>query len=192
MQRNGHDRLFSSTEALRILSHAESIILSSTEFVGEDIIHDFYIEWTELACEIEDAYQIREHNNRLLELGHAKQSKLLIGTAFVGLSVACLVENRFEEGLAYTNQAIPYLETTDNAYEIMNSHTNRGVYLYMLGRIYEAIESFEFALTFAEGDPDPKLKRSLANAHYQLSSIPNLSRMARTGIKKCQNLVGIC
>ena len=51
----------------------------------------------------------------------------------------------------------------------MNSYTERGVYLYMLGRLNEAVESLEFALTFDESEDDPKMKRSLANAHYHLA-----------------------
>jgi len=150
------------------------------------LVHDFYIELTELAYEIQDATMIREQNSRLLELGQTKHSKLLIGTALDGLSIACMVENQFEEGLAYTNQAISYLNHSSNAYEIMNSHTNRGVYLYMLGRLNEAIESFELALTLGSSDDDPAIQRGMANAHYQLALSQTFAGWPELGLKNAK------
>ena len=179
-------QLFSSSEALRILSHAENIVLTSSDSINDELIHDFYVEWTELSYEIEDSEQIRKHNNRLYEIGQAKKSKLLIGTALVGNSVACLVENEFEDGLAYTNQAIPYLKTTDNAFEIMSSHTNRGVYLYMLGRLNEAIESFELALSLGNADEDTSILRGMANAHYHLGLSQTLAGWPELGLKNAK------
>ncbi|GAG60358.1 unnamed protein product [marine sediment metagenome] len=178
--------LFSSSEALRILSHAENIVLTSSDSISDKLIHDFYIEWTELSYEIGDSEQIRKHNNSLYEIGQAKNSKLLIGTALVGNSVACLVENEFEDGLAYTNQAIPYLKTTDNAFELMSSHTNRGVYLYMLGRLNEAIESFELALSLGNADGDPSIQRGMANAHYHLGLSQTLAGWPELGLKNAK------
>jgi len=178
--------LFSSSEAMQILSRAEGKILNSDEIISDDLVHDYYIELTELAYEIQDAKTIRQQNNRLLELGQAKQSKLLIGTALDGLSIACMVENQFEEGLAYTNQAISYLNQSNNTYEIMNSHTNRGLYLYMLGRLDEAIESFEFALTLGSSDENPAIKRGMANAYYHLALSQTLAGWPELGLKNAK------
>ena len=174
--------LYSSSEALQILSRAESLILKTNEIIDDESIHDFYSEWTELAYEMLDAQLIRDHNNRLLELGQSKQSKLLIGTALNGLSDACMVENQFEEGLASTNQAIFYLKQTKNAYEIMNNHTNRGVFLYMLGRLDEAIQSFEIALSLGNSDNNPAVQRGMANAHYQLALCQTLAGWPESGL----------
>jgi len=179
-------QLFSSREALRILEHAEKIILNSNEPISEDLIHDLYIEWNELGNENQDAELIRKHNKRLLSFGQARQSRLLIGTAYNGLSIACLVNNQFEEGLAYSNQAIRYLASTNHAYEVMNSHTNRGVYLYMLGRLNEAIESFELALEMGGSEDNPSIQRGLANAHYQHALCQTLAGWPELGLKSAK------
>lgn len=179
-------QLYSSKEAMQILSHAENLIHISKEVTSDDLICDFYNEWTELAYEIEDANMIREHNNDLFNLGQSKNSKLLIGTALDGLSIACMVENQFDEGLAYTNQALTYLKQTGNANVIMNSHTNRGVYLYMLGRLNEAIQSFETALTLGNSDDDPAIQRGMANAHYQLALSQTLAGWPEIGLKNAK------
>lgn len=176
-------QLFSSSEALRILSHAENIILESPELIGDELVHDLYIESTELAQETSNAELIREHNNRLLDLGQMRNNKYLMGTALVGLSTACFVDNNFEDGLAYTNQAISYLEGTDKAYEIINSHTNRGLFLYMLGRLNEAIESLEYVLELDFDDSDPSIRRGLANAHYHLGLSQTLAGWPELGLK---------
>lgn len=184
-------QLFSSSEALRIFSHAEDILQTNSEIIGEELIHDFYSEWTELAYEIEDADQIREHNDRLMKIGQINQSKLLIGTALVGKSIACLVDNQFEEGLNYSNQAIPYLKDSNHTYEHMNSYTTRGIFLYMLGRLHDAIDSLEFALSLGNSSRDPKIQRGIANAYYQLALSQTLGGWPELGLRNARNSLEI-
>ena len=184
-------QLFSSSEAFRIFFHAEKLVQGNFEIIRDDLIHDFFSEWTELAYEIEDAAEIREHNNRLLDIGQIKQSKLLIGTALVGQSIACLVNNQFEEGLNYSIQAIPYLKDSDHTYEHMNSYTTRGIFQYMLGRLQDAIDSFEFALSLGNSSRDPKTQRGTANAYYQLALSQTLGGWPELGLMNARNSLEI-
>jgi tetratricopeptide (TPR) repeat protein len=87
------------------------------------------------------------------------------------MSDACMVSNQYEEGLAYTNQAIPYLEQSGDLYELMNAYNHRGVFLYMLNRVEESIDSFQDALSLGADSHDPHVWRARANAHYQIAVV---------------------
>lgn len=179
-------QLYSPIEAGQILSHAERLIIDSNQRISDELLHDFYSEWTEMAYEMQDANLIRKNNESLLKLGRERRSKLLIGTALDGFSDASLAENRFEEGLAYTSQAITYLAQTKNTYEKMNVQIHRGVFLYMLGRINAAIKSFESALSLSEDNNDPQILNATANAHYQLALCQTLSGWPEIGYKNAK------
>jgi DNA-binding SARP family transcriptional activator len=176
-------QLYSTAEAHQIFSHAEQLIPHSNANLADELIHGLYVEWTEMAFELQNGGSIRDQNNNLLKIGRKRNSPLLIGTALDGLSNSCMVENKFEEGLVFTNQALNYLNQTDNTFEKMNNHIHRGVFLYMLGRFNEAIQSFEMALTLCDQDGDPQIQRATANAHYQLALTKTLSGWPESGLK---------
>lgn len=178
-------QLFSAGEARQIFSHAEQLIIDSNEVISDELIHDFYSEWTEMTYEMQNAQLIRERNANLLEIGRRRKSELLIGSALDGLSDASLIENKFEDGLAYTAQAITHLNQTNNTYEKMDAHVHRGVFLYMLGRVNEAIETFELALTFSEDDT-PKILRARANAYYHLALCQTLAGWPELGYQNAK------
>ena len=178
--------VYSSQEAIQILSYGEKLILHSNEYISNELIHDLYTDWTELVFEFQDADQIRDINNRLLELGKSRNSQLLIGTALDGLSLAYFVENQFESGLIYTDQAISYLKLTSHKFEIMNSYTNHGIYLYMLGRMDEAIKSFELALSFGDHGNNPSIQRGLAKTHYHLAISQTLAGWPEPGLRNAR------
>jgi tetratricopeptide (TPR) repeat protein len=176
-------QLYSTVEANQIFSHAENLITNSNEIISDELIHDFYSEWTEMAYEMQDANLIREHNSNLLKIGRERKSQLLVGTALDGFSDASLAENQFEEGLAYTTRAKSYLEQTNNISEKMDVQIHRGVFLYMLGRINEAIKSFELVLTIGDKNDDPRILSATANAHYQLALCQTLAGWPELGHK---------
>ena len=182
MQAARHARqLYSIADAAQALVNAEQLIPQSPELSDEQI-YSLYTEWTEMAYEINDGATIWRINPDLLKLGWQRSSSLLIGTALDGLSDACMVGNRFEDGLAYTNQAIPYLERSSNLFEHMEVYNHRGVFLYMLNRIEEAIESFQDALAVGAESTEPKVLHARANAHYQISVARTLSGFPETGL----------
>ncbi len=176
-------QLYSTDEARQIFSHAEQLIPYSNANLADELIHDLYAEWTEMAFELQNVDSIQDQNNNLLKIGRERNSPLLIGTALDGLSDSCMAENKFEEGLAFTNQALTYLNLTDNTFEKMDTHIHRGVFLYMLGRLNEAIQSFEMALTLCDEGGDTQIQRATANAHYQLALTQTLSGWPETGLK---------
>ncbi|MES0359312.1 MAG: hypothetical protein ABUK20_00230, partial [Anaerolineales bacterium] len=176
-------QLYSTAEAHQIFSHAEQLIPHSNATLADELIHDLYSEWTEMAFELQNVGSIRDQNNNLLKIGRNRNSPLLIGSALDGLSDSCMADNKFEEGLAFTNEALTYLNHTDNSFEKMENNIHRGVFLYMLGRFDEAIQSFELALKLSNQDSDSQIQRAAANAHYQLALTKTLSGWPESGLK---------
>lgn len=179
-------RLYTPVEANQIFTHAEDLILQDDDSLKDEIIHDLYADWTELTFELGDADGIRRQNMNLLNLGKKRNSLLLIGSALDGLSDACMVENRFEEGLEFTNKAINYLNHTEHVYEMMDTQIHRGAFLYMLGNINEAIQSFQLALSHFDQGQDQQVERAKANAHYQLGLSLTLSGWPKKGLNHAQ------
>ena len=99
-------QLYSTAEAHQLFSHAEQLIPQSNANLADELIHDLYAEWTEMAFELQNVGSIRDQNNNLLKIGRDRNSPLLIGSALDGLSDSCMAENKFEEGLALTNEAL--------------------------------------------------------------------------------------
>jgi tetratricopeptide (TPR) repeat protein len=161
-------QLYSSAEALQAFSAASKLIQFAPSLTEEEI-HSLYDDWTELAYVIEDADTIKRINDELFQLGKRYESHLLIGAALDGQSDACMVANEFERGLDLVNQAIAHLEQTDNLYEQMQAYNNRGVFLYMLNQVEEAIYSFQDALALGVGSSDNQVIRARANAHFQIA-----------------------
>lgn len=178
-------QLFSTVEAQQIFIHAEKLILNSDENISDELIHDFYSEWTEMTYELQNSQLIRERNEKMLKIGRRRQSQLLIGSALDGFSDACLIENQFDQGLAYTAQAIIHLNQTNNVYKKMDAHVHRGVFLYMLGRVNEAIETFQGALAIGEDD-HPQILRARANAHYHLALCQTLAGWPELGSRNAK------
>lgn len=160
--------LLSSGDAAWIFNRASRLIAQAPQ-LSDQQIHNLYYEWTEMAFEAEDVETIRQINTDLLRLGQERDSPLLIGAALDGMSDACMAANQFEAGLGYTTQAITYLEKTDNLFHILQAYNHRGVFLYMLNRVEDSIQSFQDVLSLSIDSKDPQFIRARANAHYQVA-----------------------
>jgi len=169
-------RLLSMDDAARLFGRAGSLISHARQLTDRQI-HELYSEWTEMAYEAEDAETIHRINGELLHLGQERNSPLLIGTSLDGMGDACLVTNQFEEGLDFTNQAIDYLENAGNAFQLLQAYNHRGVFLYMLNRLDEAIQSFQDVLALSLDSKDSQHIQARANAHYQIAVTRMLTGM---------------
>ncbi|MGW8143519.1 MAG: AAA family ATPase, partial [Anaerolineales bacterium] len=178
-------QLYSIEEAMQIFSHAENLIANSKELISDGLIHDFYSEWTEMTYEMQNAQLIHDRNENLLAIGRERRSQLLIGTALDGLSDASLVENQFEQGLAFTTQAISHLDQTKYLSERMDAHIHQGVFLYMLGKVNEAIDTFKLALSLGEEETQQNIK-SRANAYYHLALCQTLAGWPELGYRNAR------
>jgi tetratricopeptide (TPR) repeat protein len=163
-------QLASDADARWIFNRAEKLIAHSAKLAEEQIFILFQ-EWTEMAYETEDVVTIQRINTDLLHLGRKRNSPLLIGAALDGLSNACMASDQFEDGLAYTEQALKTLETSPHRYLRMQAYNHRGVFFYMLNRLDESIQSLQDALSLGIGVLDSQEMQAHANAHYQLSFV---------------------
>ncbi len=177
-------RISAHQEAVNAYASAERL-LSQLPNLPDEAVYTLYSEWTEIAYHTEDAPTIKRLNQNMLQLGQSRGSSLLIGTAFNHLSGHCLAINQFEEGLELVEQAIPYLERSGKPHETMEAYNNRGVFLYFLSRVEEALESFQDALAVGADQmyADSRLLNARGDAHYQISFTTTLSGWPETGLR---------
>jgi DNA-binding SARP family transcriptional activator len=168
-------RLLSPESALQAFQKAEALIELLESQLTEQRIYQLYAEWSEMAFELDDPAMLQQLNERLLKFGRQRQSNLLIGAALDGLGDACMVRDRFEDGLAYSEQAIPYLVKSSDLFEMVQAHLHRGTFLYMTSRIKEAGEALRTALQLASAATSPQTLRARANAHYQMAVLETFS-----------------
>lgn len=173
--------LYSSKDAFQLFEEAEGLISRAEPYLSDEEILLLYIDWTELAFDLDNSEEIQRHNSRLLELGRERQSPLLIGAAMDGLSDACFSADRFEEGLNYANLAIAYLEKSDYLPKLMTAYIHRGVFLYMLGRVKESLEPFQQALVLGEKKEERRIVHARANAYYQIAFVSALTGKPEDG-----------
>ena len=178
--------LFSIRDSSRSFENAENLIDLIEPKLSSDAIYNLYANWSEMAYETHNTAQVQRLGENLLALGEKWNSPLFIGVAQDILSDACMMMNKFETGLELASQAILYLEQTDNIFEHMEAHIHRGVFLYMLNRLDEAIEDFEDALALSSQNDSQEVIRARSNAHYQISLLRTLSGRPERGLEHAQ------
>jgi DNA-binding SARP family transcriptional activator len=178
-------QLYSSVDATQAFSRAEQLIQFLPDLSDEKINY-LYSEWNQMAYMNEEPDMIRRINYEMLRIGRERDSKYLIGCALDGLSDACMAENRLEEGLSYTNQAIAYLEQSSDLNKHMEAYNHRGVFLYMLNQVEESIASFQDALALGATAQDANVLTARANAHYQIAFTRTLNGWPQIGLNHAQ------
>jgi DNA-binding SARP family transcriptional activator len=173
--------LFAVADANRLYSQAEALIQEVGEILSDDEIYGLYAPWSELAYETHNTLQVRKLGKDLKSLGLKRKSPLLIGTALDTLSDACMTENKFKEGLDFATRALPYLEKSKNTFVYMEANIHRGVFLYMLNQLDDAILAFQDALALATETATPEMIRARSNAHYQISLLRTMAGWPEQG-----------
>lgn len=177
-------RVSAHQEAVHAYASAERL-LSHLPNLPDEAIYSLYTEWTEIAYHTEDAATIKRLNQNMLQLGQNRGSSMLIGTALNHLSSHYMAINQFEEGLEVVEKAIPYLERGGKPHETMEAYNNRGVFLYFLSRLEEAIESFQDALAVGADlmYADSRLLNARGDAHFQISIASTLGGWPEAGLR---------
>jgi DNA-binding SARP family transcriptional activator len=182
-------RLFSVREATDAFSKAERIITREPGLTDEQL-HHLYKNWSEMAFENDDPETLIRINETLLSLGQERNSDLLVGVAYDGLSDAYFASNQFEEGLSLVLAAIPYLENAGNLFEILSSQMHQGTLLYMAGKLSEAREILYNTLEQLPNELDPNFKKLNAYLHYQIGTLEALRGYPFRSIEFLQRAIG--
>lgn len=174
--------LFSIQEATDAFSNAERIIPREPG-VSEEKLYQLYASWTDMAFENDNQETLFRINETLLSLGQDRNSDLLIGTAYDGLSDACFASNQFEKGLEFTLNAIPHLQRADNLYELLNAQMHQGVFLYMLGKFSEAQKILYDVLEKIPAERDEKFINLKSYLHFQIGTVEALTGYPVKGLE---------
>ncbi len=174
--------LFAKEDTSLNFARAEQLLQHIEPELTDDEIYHFYLDWNDLAYNINETELLKKIGNELIKLGENRNSHLLIGTGLDALSDACMTANDFKRGLEYVSQAIPHLELSDEKFEQIEAYNHHGTFLYMLNRLEEALLSFQDALALSTGEnSDSNIYKARSNAHYQIALLQTLFGNPKSG-----------
>ena len=174
--------LFSIQEATDAFANAEHIIPREPGLTEEQL-YQLYASWADMAFENDNQKTLFRINETLLSLGQERNSDLLIGTAYDGLSDACFASNQFKKGLEFSLDAIPHLQRADNLYEFLNAQMHYGVFLYMLGKFSEARKTLYNVLEQMPVERDTQFMNLNSYLHYQIGTVEVLTGYPDKGLE---------
>jgi tetratricopeptide (TPR) repeat protein len=175
-------RLASTHESIESYKHAEHLIPRTTGLSNTQL-YELFRNWNQVAFEIDDAVLLEDINQGLSTLGHDRNSDLLIGLALEGLSDAAMARNRFAEALKYVQEAYPYIEHSENIYELIQAQMRHGTYLYLLGKLGEAQSWLQKVMDLTENTDDPLLIGLRAVNHYHTGLTETIRGYTHRGIE---------
>lgn len=159
-------QLYSQPEATTAFKRAEHILQTLDVSLGDERVYQLYAEWAQVAYEMNDRTTFEKIQQVMLRLGEQRQSPLMMGSAFSGMGFLSLLHGQFEEGLAYIERALPYLDTAGHPAQKMEAYNRKAALLTRLNRIREAQETYQLSLDIASDIPDLQVKISASNAQY--------------------------
>ena len=162
-------QLFSIDDTVVAYKRAEALIPQVS--LSNEKIYDLYANWGMMLLDNDNPDALENVMQRFLEIANQRGSELLIGAALDGMSGVCMARNQFEKGLAYTEDALPYLNISEHVPAQMNALNHRGVFLYMLNRFTASRENFQRSIELGEGEEDSTILYSYGNANYQMATI---------------------
>lgn len=173
--------LIATTEAYQAYQRASELLDQVEDKVLDEEIYNLYAQWAEMAYNFNETQILNNLGNELRGLGESRNSPALIGTAYDILSDACFTVNDFEGGLENASQAIAYLENSNYLAKHIQAYNHQGVFLYMLGRLSEATESFQDALALSTESKSREVIGYRSHAHYQMSLIRTFEGFPKQG-----------
>jgi predicted ATPase len=163
--------LFSRTEAYTAYRRAEQILQRIQFAIKDRDVYALYSGWGEIAFDSNDVETLRRVYTSLLRQGEQRRSSLLLGSAMSGLAMAYTDEVHAEQSLKYINDAIPYLEQSEDVFELMEVYNRKGNLMGMLDRYGEAVEAYVEAIALGQNAQDPHVQEARVNSEDSLSYI---------------------
>ncbi len=160
--------IFSPKDAHKAYLRAEKL-LAYFNLVDEKI-YNFYFHWNAMLFNTDDPDTLEAVMLGLLTSAQRRGSSLLIGAALDGLSDVCMARNRFEEGLAYVEEALPYFIMAAHIPAQIIAFIHQGVFRYMLKNFPDSLESFQTALSLYDEQRDPESMYLVGNIYYQIAT----------------------
>jgi DNA-binding SARP family transcriptional activator len=181
--------LFSKEATSQAYREIEDILIQNQALISDEDVFAFFSQFTLYAYEVTDFETLERICHMCLEWGQNRQSPLLIGTAFHGMSYLALPKSRYHEGLRYLDKAVTYISLTDQPYFLANVYMRRGFFLTMLNRHREALQSFNSGLLANETVSGPEALELNFQGHYHKSNMLYTLGQHKEGLQEIETAV---
>lgn len=171
MAGNRARELFSRTDAEYAFSRAASLIQYLGSFVTEEEIYRLYASWGDLLNDFYDFKSSLDLFYNLQALGNQRQSHILLGTAFNGLTRVFRNISEYDRALQYSLQAEEHLKVSRLMPEYFSVFTRRAVTCIYLDDYEKALAAVQKAIELSTGTQSWRVQIGLSSTFVQMAEI---------------------
>ncbi len=171
MAGNRARELFSRTDAEYAFSRAAALIQYLGSFVTEDEIYRLYASWGDLLNDFYDFKSSLDLFYNLQALGNQRQSHILLGTAFNGLTRVFRNIGEYDRALQYSLQAEEHLKISKLMPEYFSVFTRRAVTCLYLDDYNRALASVQRAVELSAGTQSWRVQIGLSSTFVQMAEL---------------------
>lgn len=170
-------RVSAKEQAIDALNQAEQILQRLGDEASDISVYQLYRQWGRLAYDLSDPDMMQVVFQRLLDSGRSRQNPLLAGSAYNGFAQMAELRMQSEEGMAYLDKAMPFLEQTGRLFEHIEARNHRGAFLIQTGRYRDAQGVFAKAQAIGERVVDAQGIEARSLTEYWQSVLFNIMGM---------------
>jgi tetratricopeptide (TPR) repeat protein len=164
-------RRYAHTETNVCFQRAISLLKNLDEFVTDEEIYQLHQVWGDELDNTREYQEGMKLYHRLQALGDQRQSDLLLGTAFNGLSRVFRKLDEYEKSLHYNDLALAHLEPGMPTPEYLFAHNRRAVTLTLLGDFEGSHTTLQKSLALSEGLRNKRIQIGLSSVFLQIANI---------------------
>ncbi|MCE5208399.1 MAG: AAA family ATPase [Chloroflexi bacterium] len=177
--------LFSRTDAEYAFSRAASLIQYLGNFVTEEEIYKLYTDWGDLLDEFDDYKSGLDLFYNLQALGNQRQSHILMGTAFNGLSRIFRNIGEYDRSLQYNLQAEEHLKISGLMPEYFTVFTRRAITYIYLEDFEKSDLAIKKAIELASQTQSWRIQIGLSSTFVQMADISSYKGRLHKTLEIC-------
>lgn len=168
---NYSSRTFSSEEGMKAYSRAGNLIHSLEILLTDDQILSLFAPWISTAYTLNETAILGRIARELVTLGKQRNSSMMSGYGYMGLSDEAFALNKFAEAASLIDEALLHFNESAFSPGKLHCTARKGAALYMTGQFRSALEVLTQGLAFESIENDPHSIWALGNIHLQLAML---------------------
>ena len=179
-------KLLSQGQAYQAYQQAENLLQRINFRMPAESIYRLYSTWGEMAYNLNDRPTMKNVYQKMVTIGRDKGDSLLIGSGLSGQAAAYTVTDNYKDGISLFEEAIQYLDVSENTYEIIRAHNLKGYLHSTFCHFNKARVTLATAQKLGEGNSDKRIRRALISTDIYTSLMESNSGWPLKGIESAQ------
>jgi len=171
----------SSEEELKAYERAGSLLYSLEILLTDEQILSLFAPWISTAYTMHNTPVLGRISRELVTLGKQRNSSMLSGYGYLGLSDEAWMMNGFADAMSYIDEAYIHFMNSHFTPGRLQCAARKGAALYMTNQFQPAMRVLKEGLTLEINNEDPLTIGALANIHLQLAMLNTIMGYPETG-----------